>query len=229
MPSWADVKAEAVARGFRRADAPARGRGACFQRLRRPQQQKRKPAIAGGELQLLAGLKIEPVDHSGDGLRGCRMQSFRHGPQGFFAVRRLDQDQAGGIETEAVQSMSGKPALLAVAVSRHDEDDRVSPRQTAENRHEKAEGGRGFACRRGNDFMQRPAGKAAFREVGIKHGNAEGQGLGAVFAPILGDPQQATQFRHDDGAALCWGKRMSWDNGLGKGNGLRHLAVSLHR
>ena len=101
----------------------------------------------------MAGLEIEPVDHSGDGLRCCRMQSFRHGPQSFFAVRRLDQDQAGGIEAEAVQSMSGKPAVLAQPISRHDEDDRASPRQTAENRHEKAEGGRGCACRRGDDFM----------------------------------------------------------------------------
>ena len=40
MPSGTRVKPEAVARGFRRADAPARGRGAGFQRWRRPQQQQ---------------------------------------------------------------------------------------------------------------------------------------------------------------------------------------------
>ncbi len=105
-------------------------------------------------------------------------------------------------------------------VSRHDEDERASPRQTAKNRHDKAEGGREGACRRGNDFMQRPAGKAAFRQMGIKRGKAEGQGLvGGLRASLPGGTQQATQFRHDGGAASRWGKRMSWDNGLGKGNG----------
>ena len=158
MPPWARVKAEAVARGFRRADAPTRCRSTCFQRLRRPQQQERQAAIAGGELQLLAGLEIEPVDHSGDRLRCCRMQRFRYGPQRFFAVRRLDQDQAAGIETETVQSMSGKPALSAQPISRHDDDDRAAPRQPAKNRHDKAEGGGEGVCRRGDDFMQRPAG-----------------------------------------------------------------------
>jgi hypothetical protein len=66
--------------------------------------------------------------------------------------------------------MAGKPALLALAVNRHDEEERTIPRQTAENRHEKAEGGRECACRRGDDFMQRSAGEAAFRQMGINRG-----------------------------------------------------------
>ena len=72
-----------------------------------------RPAIAGGELQPLAGLQIELVDHAGDGGRRRRTQRFLHGPQGFFAVRGLDQDQAGGIETETVQAMTVKPAMVA--------------------------------------------------------------------------------------------------------------------
>ena len=92
MPSWARVKPEAVARGFRGADAPARCRRAGFERLRRPDEKERQSGVAGGELQLLAGLQVEPVDHSGDRVRGSRTQRLRHGPQRVFTVRGFDQD-----------------------------------------------------------------------------------------------------------------------------------------
>jgi hypothetical protein len=129
--------------------------------------------------------------------------------------------------------MSGKPALLAQPISRHDDDDRAAQRQAAKNRHDKAEGSRERACRRGDDFMQRSAGQAAFRKTGIKRGQTERQGLVSVFTPtFVGRAQQATQFRHDGGAVLRWEKRTSRDNSLdrdnrfGKCNGRSHLAVS---
>jgi hypothetical protein len=201
MPSGLRVKPETVARRYRRADAPARGRRACFQRRRRPQQQKRKTAIAGGEMQFLAGLEIEPVDHPRDGGRRGRMQRLRHGPQAFFAMRRFDQDQAGGIETEGGEAvagnMSGKPAMLAQPIGRNDEDERAARRQAGKNGHDEAEGGGDGAFRLGHDFMERAAGQAALGQVGIKRGKAEGQGA----APgLLGGPDQATQFLHDGGA-----------------------------
>jgi len=129
MPSRARIKAEAVARGFRGADAPARCGGARFERQRWSQQQKRKAAIAGREMQLLAGLEVEPVDHAHDGGRDGRMQRLGNRPQGFFAMRRLDHDHASRIETECVESMSGKPAMAARLVDRHDEDERTCLRQ----------------------------------------------------------------------------------------------------
>jgi hypothetical protein len=175
MPSWARVKAEAIARGFRRANAPACCRGACLQRLRRAQQEKRQVRIAGGEMQPLAQFQIELVDHPGDGNRRGRMQCFGHGPQGLFAVRRLDQDQARRIKTEAADAMSGKPAVSTPCVAGHDHDARMDPRQAGKNSHDETEGGgtRNFAL--GHDFMQCACRQAAFRQAGIKRGKPEGQ------------------------------------------------------
>jgi hypothetical protein len=124
MPSGTRVKPEAVARGLRRVDAPARGRGAGFQRRRRPQQQQRQAGIAGGELQLLAGLQIELVDHAGDRGRRRRTQRLGHRPQRVFAVRGFDEDQACRIEAERVEAVAGQPAMLAPRIGRQDEDER---------------------------------------------------------------------------------------------------------
>jgi len=64
-------------------------------------------------MQFLAGLQIELVDHPGDRLRRCRTQRLGNRPQCFFAVRRLDQDQARRIEAESVEAVPGKTAMLA--------------------------------------------------------------------------------------------------------------------
>ena len=141
MPARAREKPETVARGFRRADAPARGGGAGFERLRRPDEKERQTRIAGGEMQLLAGLEIEPVDHPDDGKRYARMQSLRHGPQSFFAVRRFDQSDARRIEAEAVEAMSGEPAMLALPIGRHDEDEGAARWQARQHGHDETEGG----------------------------------------------------------------------------------------
>src|SRR5579862_2818157 len=81
MPAWARDEPEAVARGFRRADAPA-----CRRRASpsppspasgggwgggRPQQEQRQAGIGGGEMQPLAQFQIERVDETRDrGRRG---------------------------------------------------------------------------------------------------------------------------------------------------------------
>src|SRR6202042_1236776 len=91
MPSRMCEQPEAVARGFGGADAPARCRGACFQRRCGAQQQKRQAAIMGRQLQFLTGLEIELVDHANDGRRRARMQSFRKRPERLFAMRRFGE------------------------------------------------------------------------------------------------------------------------------------------
>jgi hypothetical protein len=124
MPARLRDEAEAVARGFRRADAPARRRGARFQRCCRSQQKQRQTRIGGGEMQPLAQFQIEHVDDADDGGRRRRPHCFLHGPQSFLAVRGLDQDQAGRIEAERVEAMAVQPAMRAVGaqpVGRRDE------------------------------------------------------------------------------------------------------------
>src|SRR6516165_4674969 len=123
LPTRTCVTAETVARGSRRADPPARRRGARFERLRRPQQQQRQTAIDGGEMQFLAGLQIEPIDHAGDGLRRSRTQRFKKRPQSVVEVRRLHQDGASWIESEMIEAMPGQAAASAQSVARHHEDD----------------------------------------------------------------------------------------------------------
>jgi len=69
MPAGARDETEAVARGFRGVDAPARRRSACFERRRRPQQEKRYAGGKRGKMQPLAQFEIELVDAGGDRLR----------------------------------------------------------------------------------------------------------------------------------------------------------------
>ena len=171
------MHAEAVARGFRRANAPARCRGACFQKRRRPQQQKRQPAIFRREMQFLAQFQIELVDHPGDGGWRARTQRLGKSPQGLFAVRRLDQDETRRIKAESVEAMAANAAMWAPRVARHHQDDRISARQARQNRHDEAEGGGKGALAVGHDFMQRAGSEATMRQAGIKRGKPEWQSL----------------------------------------------------
>src|SRR5207247_791605 len=77
-----------------------------------PQQQEREARIAGDEMQSLAGLEIETFERSRDCGRRGRAQSLLHGPKGLSLVRRFDQDHAGRIETEAVEAMTVRTAVL---------------------------------------------------------------------------------------------------------------------
>ncbi len=161
-------------------------------------------------MQPLTGFQIELVDHPGDGLGRTRTQRLLHGPKGFSAVRRLDQDQAGRIETEGAQAMTMETAVLAQPIGRHDEEERMSPR--GKQRHDEAEGSSDGALRLGHDLMQGAASEAVLRQVGIKGGKAEGGG----FAKTLHPGQQAAQFfhycgavsRHGDGSGRCHGGGM---------------------
>ena len=78
-------------------------------------------------MQPLADFQIELVDDAGDGGGRARMQRLLHSPQGFFAVRGLDQDQTCRIETESVEAMTVKPAKFAQLIAWHDEDDLFPP------------------------------------------------------------------------------------------------------
>ena len=78
-------------------------------------------------MQPLAQFQIERVDDADDGGRRRRAHRLFHGPQGFLAVRGLDQDQAARIETKRVEAMAVQPAVRAIgaqAISGRDEDDR---------------------------------------------------------------------------------------------------------
>jgi hypothetical protein len=109
-------------------------------------------------MQLLAGLQIESVDYAGDGGWRRRTQRLGHRPQRFFAVRGLDHNHAGRIETETIKAMSGnmaaKPAVSAPSVSRNDDDDRMKARQAGEKSRNETEGRRLRGFGRGHDFMQ---------------------------------------------------------------------------
>jgi len=194
MPARASEEAEAVARGSRRSDAPARRRGARFQKLRLAQQKERQACIRGGKLQSLAQSQIELVDDAGDGGRRARMQRFLQSPQGFMAMRCLDQDQAARIEAERIEAMAVGTAVSAQPIGRHDEDERPAigrfplslwgcalhdrplpggrrkeePGTSANEKcREEAEGG--WRCAFiGHDFMQSPASQTALRQATIK-------------------------------------------------------------
>jgi len=80
MPARPRDKAEAVARGWRGADAPTRRRCARFKSCRRPQQQQRQAGFGRGEMQPLARFQIEPINRAGDRRRCRRTQSLFHRP-----------------------------------------------------------------------------------------------------------------------------------------------------
>ena len=65
-------------------------------------------------MQPLAQFQIERVDDAHDRGRRRRPHRLLHGPQGFLAVRGLDQDQAGRIEPKRVEAMTMQPAMRAV-------------------------------------------------------------------------------------------------------------------
>ena len=180
MPARAREQAEAVARGCRRADAPARRRRARFQRLRRPQQQERQAGIRRGEMQPLAQFQIELVDDAGDGGGAPERNASSMRPQGVLAVRRLDQDQPGRIETERVQAMPVRPAVLAARRPGGREDLTAAPPPMGEGR---AEGRRArrSAGRPSSDPLRisRPPFGGEAKRGQQRHDEAEGRGGGA--------------------------------------------------
>jgi hypothetical protein len=96
-------------------------------------------------MQPLAGFQIELVDCARDRGRRRRTQRLLHGPQRFFAVRRLDQDQAGRIETEILQAVTVQAAMRAAVLAqpkdRHHQEQWLRAWQAGENRRDETEGG----------------------------------------------------------------------------------------
>ena len=98
-------------------------------------------------------------------------------------MRRLHQDQTGGIKTEAVEAVAGRPAVGAPTIGRHDQDDlfplswggKVWGSKAGEECRDEAEGGREGGLRFGHDFMQAATGEAAFGEMGINDIEAQGE------------------------------------------------------
>ena len=173
----------------------------------RPQQQQRQAAIAGRELQFLAGLEIEPVDHPRDGCRCARVQRFRHGPESFLALRRLDQNEARGVKSEAVEAMAKKTAAVTAGLASldwHDEDERAPRLQTRQDCHHEAESGGNGVLRGWHDFMK-TAGETTLGKMSVKGAKTEGQGP-AVKGPAVSffeGPQQAAQFADCGTAVRC--------------------------
>ena len=62
-------------------------------------------------MQPLTQFQIERVDDAHDGGRSRRPHRLLHRPQGFLAVRGLDQNEAARIETERVEAMAMQPAM----------------------------------------------------------------------------------------------------------------------
>jgi hypothetical protein len=86
---------------------------------------------------------------------------------------------------ERIESVAMRPAVIAQAVSREDEEDwasaRVSGREsgregdTSQQRRQESERRRRGACLR-DDFMQRAAGKPAMRQMAVDGGKPERNG-----------------------------------------------------
>jgi hypothetical protein len=72
----------------------------------------------------LTGFQIELVDKACDRCDRARMQRFLHRPQRVLAVRRLSQDQPTRIESERIEPMTMRPAVIAQAVGWDDEEKR---------------------------------------------------------------------------------------------------------
>jgi hypothetical protein len=92
-------------------------------------------------------------------------------------VRRLDQNEAGGIKSEAVEAMSKKTAEMAAVLASlnwNDEDERARRLQTSQYRHYKTEGSGDGAFGGRHNFMKAAAVETAFRQVSIKGGNTKG-------------------------------------------------------
>ena len=87
---------------------------------------------------------------------------------------RLDQNETRRIEAETVEAVPAKPAVPAPLIGRQDENERIGSRQAGQERRDEAEGRRKRSIGRGDDFVERPAGQAAFRQMLIERGKSEG-------------------------------------------------------
>lgn len=150
-------------------------------------------------MQPLAGSEIEFFDRPGDGRGHGGTQGFFHHPQRLLLVPGFDQDQARGVEAEAIEAMPMRPATTGEFPRRKNEQKR-SGWHAAEKGGEKTEGrGRVFIDFR-RDLVQRSANKPASRQMCIKCGKAKGKGTGGERNAFQ-SRQQPAQFIQDLGVA----------------------------
>jgi hypothetical protein len=88
----------------------------------------------------------------------------------------FDQDHAGRIEAQGVETVAVRAAVVGEPFSRDNEQHRPARRHAAKQGCREAEGGRQIAGGLGCHLMQRTEGKAALGQVGIENGHPEGEG-----------------------------------------------------
>jgi hypothetical protein len=88
----------------------------------------------------------------------------------------FDQDHAGGIQAQGVETVAVRAAVVGEPFSRDNEQDRPALWHAAQQGRQEAEGGRQVAGGLGCHLMQRTEGKAALGQVGIENGQPEGEG-----------------------------------------------------
>jgi hypothetical protein len=194
-------KAETVARGLGRSDAPARRRRARPQTRRRAEQDEREARISRREMQPSARLEIELLaDSARDGGRNGRAQRLLECPKRLHLVIGFDQDQAGRIDAELVEPVPVRMTMSREPSRREDEEHRPFRRHAPEKRRGKTKGRRQIAFAFGDDLMQRSARETASRQMRIEHGKPKREGAFSgqgIFEPR----QKPAQAVHDLGAA----------------------------
>jgi hypothetical protein len=93
-------------------------------------------------------------------------------------VPGLDQDQAGRIEAERIETVTVRATAVGKPSSRGNEQHRPARRHAAQQGRQEAEGSRQVARRYGCHLMQRPEGKAALGQVRVEDGQSEREGAG---------------------------------------------------
>ena len=112
---------EAVARCLRRAHTPACRRSAGFERFRRAQDQQRQTGFPRTELQALAGLEVERIEHTGHCRERGRAQRFLNGPKALLVIGCLRENYARRVKPDTTQTVAIRLAITRVPAVRHDE------------------------------------------------------------------------------------------------------------
>ena len=96
----------------------------------------------------------------------------------------LDQDHAGWIETQGIETMTVRAAALGKPSSRDNEQHRPALGHAAKQRRREAEGGRQVVGGLRHHLVQGSEGKAAQRQVRIENGQPEGEGTPIGAHPL---------------------------------------------
>ena len=138
------------------------------------------PAIVAAScsrwLNFRSSLSMMPATAAG--ARECSASSMS--PQRFLAMRRLHQDQTARIETERIEAMTVRPAVMRSRkmAGRKKDSSRGGRREedAGQHRRDEAEGG-GDGAPAGHDLMQGAVGEAALRHSRMIVARSKGRGL----------------------------------------------------